>query len=146
MAISRMLAATPNGPIDKCSFKNEDFFSLSDDDKFDLIYDFTLVEAILFSFNLSKVPPFRFFVAIHPSRRPEWARKMHSLCKPGGYLITLIFPLDPPQDYGPPFFVRPEHYVEVMGSEHWEKVVDKVPEVSSESHVGRERLVVWRRL
>lgn len=110
-------------------FELRDFFTIgaSEDEKYDLVYDYT------------------FFVAIPPSRRVEWGQSMRRLVKPGGYLITLIFPLDPPQDYGPPFFVRPEHYVEVLG-DGWEKVVDKVPEVSSPTHVGREHLVVWKRL
>ena len=70
---------------------------------------------------------------------------MTKLVKPGGYLITLVFPLDPPQDIGPPFFVRPEHYIKPLG-DTWEKVLDKIPTRSSESHVKRERLVVWRKL
>lgn len=77
--------------------------------------------------------------------RADWGRQMNALVKPGGYLITLIFPIDPPKDTGPPFFVRPEHYIEPLGKD-WEKVIDKVPEVSSEEHVGRERLVVWKKL
>ena len=87
----------------------------------------------------------RFFVAIPPEMRKEWGSKMRDLLKPGGFLITLVFPMDPPQDYGPPFYVRPEHYVEVLGN-HWEKVYDKVPERSSETHIGREQLVVYRKL
>lgn len=59
--------------------------------------------------------------------------------------MTLIFPLDPPQDYGPPWFVRPEHYLEPLG-DGWEKVIDKIPEVSSPTHTGRDHLVVWRKL
>lgn len=70
---------------------------------------------------------------------------MTDLVKPGGYLVTLVFPMDPPQDHGPPFFVRPDHYVKPLG-DSWEKVVDKVPERSLESHVDREWLVVWRKL
>jgi methyl halide transferase len=85
-----------------------------------------------------------FFVAILPSMRKDWGQKIASLIKPGGYLVTLVFPIDPPQDHGPPFFVRPEHYVEVLG-DGWTKVLDKVPERSSESHVNRERMIVWKR-
>lgn len=65
--------------------------------------------------------------------------------KPGGYLITLVYPIDPPKDVGPPYTVRPEHYPPVLG-DGWEKVVDKIPEVSLEAHKNRERLVVWKRL
>lgn len=69
---------------------------------------------------------------------------MSRLVRPGGYLVTLIFPIDPIKDWGPPYYVRPEHYVEVLG-DGWEKVVDKVPEVSSKTHEGREHLVVWKK-
>ena len=87
----------------------------------------------------------RFFVAIPPTRRNDWGRQMTNLVKPGGYLITLVFPIDPPQDLGPPFFVRPEHYVEPLG-DAWIKVLDKIPEKSLETHINRERLLVWRKL
>jgi hypothetical protein len=69
---------------------------------------------------------------------------MVELVKPGGYLITLIFPIDPKIDVGPPFYVRPEHYDEPLCSK-FDKVVDRIPETSVEGHKGRERLVVWRR-
>ena len=68
---------------------------------------------------------FSFFVAIIPSRRPEWGRKMQELVKPGGYLITLVFPIFAYHETGPPFWVLPEHYDEVLG-DGWEKVVDEV--------------------
>ncbi len=88
--------------------------------------------------------PLRFFVAIPPIRRKEWGRQMAALVKTGGYLITLVFPLDPPQDIGPPFFVRPAHYVDVLGG-GWERVIDRIPERSLETHKDRERLIVWKR-
>lgn len=70
---------------------------------------------------------------------------MTKLVKPGGYLVTIIFPIDPYTEVGPPFYVRPEHYDEVLG-DGWTKVVDKVPENSLESHVNRERIVVRRKM
>lgn len=83
-------------------------------------------------------------MAILPSLRKDWGKKISSLIKPGGYLVVLVFPIDPPQDYGPPFFVRTEHYDEVLG-DGWTKVLNKVPERSSAVHVNRERLVVYKR-
>ena len=80
---------------------------------------------------------------------------MRKLIKPGGYLITLVFPIRPYDEYGPPFYVQPEHYVEVLGErvegsddpEGWIKVVDKVPAKSlNDEHVGREKLVIWKRV
>ena len=70
---------------------------------------------------------------------------MAKLVKPDGFLITLVFPIDPESGNGPPFYVRAEHYEEVLG-DGWEVVVDKVPGDSIESHKGRERMIVRRRL
>ncbi|KAL0576750.1 hypothetical protein V5O48_005240 [Marasmius crinis-equi] len=114
----------------KVQFQDVDFFDLNpsdDSDKFDLVYDYT------------------FFVAIPPSRRPSWGTQMNELVKQNGHLITLISPMIPYTDVGPPFYVRPEHYPPVLG-DGWEKVVDREPENSSENHVVRQRLVVWRKL
>jgi len=110
-------------------FEAGDFFQLKLPELLDLVYDYT------------------FFVAIPPALRRDWGRQMATLLKPGGYLITLVFPLsnDPPTDVGPPYFVRVEHYAEVLG-EKFVKVLDKVPETSNELHVGRERIVVWQRV
>ncbi|KAJ7749338.1 S-adenosyl-L-methionine-dependent methyltransferase [Mycena maculata] len=122
--------ASKNIPADlNVRIEAHDFFSFAvpDSEKFDLIYDYT------------------FFVAIPPSRRHEWGTQMNALIKPGGYLITLVFPLDPEQDFGPPWFVRPEHYLAPLG-DGWEKVVDRIPTSSSPTHIGRERLVVWKKL
>ncbi|KAI0080765.1 S-adenosyl-L-methionine-dependent methyltransferase [Panus rudis PR-1116 ss-1] len=128
-AARSLLLAEPNPEVrSKVRFELADFFALpeSEEEKFNLIYDYT------------------FFVALRPERRPDWAKKMAALTESGGFLITLVFPMNPPQDYGPPFFVRPEHYVEVLGNE-WEKVVDKVPERSSDTHKGKEHIMVWKR-
>jgi len=77
--------------------------------------------------------------------REAWGKQMNKLVKPGGYLISLVYPMDPPVETGPPFYVRPNHLVEVLG-EGWEKLIDEVPENSLESHEGRERLLVLKRL
>lgn len=86
----------------------------------------------------------RFFVAIPPTQRAAWGHKMAELIKPDGFLITLAFPLDAPTELGPPYFVRVEHYEEVL-AENFTKVLDKVPEVSSATHGDRERIVLWKR-
>ncbi|KAG2146315.1 S-adenosyl-L-methionine-dependent methyltransferase [Suillus clintonianus] len=119
-------AAQQETPHENVSFRVGDFFA-STDEQFDLVYDYT------------------FFVALPPSMRPDWGRQMTKLVKTGGFLITLVFPIDPQVDHGPPFFVRPNHYEEVLGSA-WEKVIDEVPTESSPTHVNRERMIVWKRL
>ncbi|KAF8970395.1 S-adenosyl-L-methionine-dependent methyltransferase [Flammula alnicola] len=115
-------------PTISASIEIADFFTFDppEDQLFDLIYDHT------------------FFVAIPPSMRKEWGNQMIKLVKPGGYLITLVFPLRPYDDKGPPYYVEPEHYVELLSSS-FVKVLDKIPEVSSPSHKGKERLLVWKR-
>ncbi|KAG6888705.1 hypothetical protein C0995_006498 [Termitomyces sp. Mi166 len=122
-----LMNSVDNPATGKVSFALGDFFHYIPEEKFDLIYDYT------------------FFVAIPPTRRIEWAQKMSSLIKSGGYLITLVFPIDPPTDLGPPFFVRVEHYEEVLGGA-FNKVMEKVPTTSLPNHVGKERIVVWKRI
>ncbi|EIW82233.1 S-adenosyl-L-methionine-dependent methyltransferase [Coniophora puteana RWD-64-598 SS2] len=113
----------------KLSFIAQDFFTYSvpESEKFALAYDHT------------------FFVAIPPAMRNDWGRQMNTLVKPGGYLIALIFPIDSYREGGPPFSVKPEDYYEPLGS-GWEKVLDKIPENPSPRRLGRERMVVWRKL
>ncbi|KAG6915137.1 hypothetical protein DXG01_013101 [Tephrocybe rancida] len=121
-----ILASTNVPGPGEVSFAAGDFFALKSDGKFGVIYDYT------------------FFVAIPPTRRAEWGKQMASLIKAGGYLITLVYPIDPPTELGPPFFVRVEHYEDVLQGA-FTKVFDKVPTTSSAKHVGKERIVVWKR-
>lgn len=69
---------------------------------------------------------------------------MSKLIKPGGFLVAVIFPLRPRDETGPPYYVEPEHYDIVLDA-GFSKVLDRVPVVSSPSHIGMEHLVVWRR-
>jgi hypothetical protein len=70
---------------------------------------------------------------------------MSSLARPGAFLITLIAPLGLPDGpRGPPFYVVPEHYDELLTE--WEKVYDEMPEDAVDGRGWRQRLVVWKRL
>ncbi|KAG6831472.1 hypothetical protein H0H92_010381 [Tricholoma furcatifolium] len=131
-AIQKANSAVQVASPGSVSFQVGDFFRLKGEGQFDLIYDYTY----------ETVP--QFFVAIPPARRVEWAQQMASLVKPGGFLITLVWPIDAPTDLGPPFFVRVEHYENVL-SDAFDKVLDKVPTMSLDHHVGKERIVVWKR-
>lgn len=51
----------------------------------------------------------------------------------------------PETDAGPPYFLRPEHYDEPLGK-NFEKLMEKVPNESLPLHVGKEKLLVWKRL
>jgi len=55
--------------------------------QFDFIYDYT------------------FLCALDPSVRGEWAAQMGKLVKPGGELLTLVFPIRVDDGHGPPFAV-----------------------------------------
>jgi methyl halide transferase len=66
-----------------------------------------------------------------------------ALLKNTGYLITVVFPIDGPRQDGPPYSVHVGMYEELLG-EKLEKIVDKVPEKSSPSHEGVERIVIWK--
>jgi len=121
--------AKAQNPKISASIETTDFFTFDPpkDQLFDLIYDHT------------------FFVAIPPAMRVEWGKQMNKLVKPGGHLITLVYPIIEYTEEGPPYFVRPDHYTESLGN-GFEKILDKLPEVSSPRHEGKERLFVWKRV
>ncbi|PCH41416.1 S-adenosyl-L-methionine-dependent methyltransferase [Wolfiporia cocos MD-104 SS10] len=123
------ISSTALEAAERVSFQLKDFLALSGtgDEHYELIYDYT------------------FFVAIPPTRRPEWGRQMTKIVKSGGYLITLLFPIiNQPENVGPPFYAREESYAAVLGAD-WENVLDEIPENSIESHKGVEQLIVWKR-
>ncbi|KIK71430.1 hypothetical protein GYMLUDRAFT_33598 [Collybiopsis luxurians FD-317 M1] len=112
-------------------YEDADFFKyeVTNDKKFDLIYDFT------------------FFVAIPPSKRILWGEQINSLIKPGGYLVALMFPhVSEPYTTGPPFYTNFDSYAEVLG-DGWEVVYDKIPDDATliGIHKGKDRMVVWKR-
>jgi len=122
-------AGTPPQALARLSFKVQDFFKFDIPDQgFELVYDYT------------------FFVALPPSLREAWGARMRELVKPGGILITLVYPIDGPRPGGPPYSVDVDMVKEALGSEsEWKRTTDVVPKVVSEGHEGRERLVVWER-
>lgn len=81
------LERAPHFP--QSQFLVQDFFDLKGD--FDLILEQT------------------FFCALDPSLRHEYAKKMHSLLKPNGKLVGLLF--DFPLDGGPPYGGSKEEYL-----------------------------------
>ena len=84
---------------ENADFQTTSFFDLDVSDpnsKFDFIYDYT------------------FLCALDPSIRTLWAEQMARLTKPNGELLTLIFPIRPPDEAGPPFQVSLELYKELL--------------------------------
>jgi len=105
-------------------------------------------------------PPFdggydyTFFCAIPPSWRPAWGEAWGRAIKAGGWLVTLQFPLSPPDDpgrQGPPWPVTGDAYEEALTPAGFVlKRREKVPEghsfVSADgahSRNGREWVAVW---
>jgi len=114
------------------SFKVDDFFALkfeNEADKYDLIFDYT------------------FFVAIPPALRPSWGSQMTYLVKRGGYLVTLMWPMDGDRPNGPPYSINSNDYIEVLQgnsvSKPWTKVYDEP--TSTPDRKGTERIAVWKR-
>lgn len=110
-------------------------------------------------FFASTRPPFRFgaaydytfMCALPPSMRPAWAARYASLIEIGGVLITLIFPVQPPErasEPGPPWPVTPAEYQALLtaGGAFACEALARVPEpLSHKGRAGREWLGVWRR-
>ncbi|PPQ80622.1 hypothetical protein CVT25_001651 [Psilocybe cyanescens] len=118
-----------NQLIDEAKTKNSNLSaSISNQsEQFDLVYDHT------------------FFCAIPPLMRKTWGTQIAALVKPGGHLIVIVYPIfSPYTPEGPPYYIRAKHYEELLAPSP-EKILDKVPEVSSPSHIDKERLVVWKR-
>lgn len=74
--------------------KQMNFFDLNEN-SFDFIYDYT------------------FLCALDPSIRTLWAEQMYKILKPGGELLTLIFPIGM-HETGPPFAVSLELYQQLL--------------------------------
>ncbi|CAE6408123.1 unnamed protein product [Rhizoctonia solani] len=126
----KYLSSQPNAENIKVQYQVLDFFKSPSlvEEPFDLVYDYT------------------FFCAIPLGLREHWGRRMAEIVKPGGYLITLMYPIDPgrARDDGPPFPVDFEAYSVVL-KEFWDNLLNIVPATSKETHQDRERLGVWRR-
>lgn len=105
-----------------------DFFAFSE--TFDVAFDYT------------------FLCALHPDMRPAWATTYARMIKPGGILVTLVYPMDreKPRDSGPPFPLFPEDY-EILKPAGFELVsMERVPDVLSHPpRVGKENIGIWRR-
>ncbi|XP_050256862.1 probable thiol methyltransferase 2 isoform X1 [Quercus robur] len=111
------------------NFLKADFFTWNPSELFDLILDYT------------------FFCAIEPDMRLAWAQRIRDLLKPGGELITLMFPIS---DHvgGPPFKVSISDYEEVLLPMGFMAVsiVDNELAIGPRKLLqGREKLGRWKR-
>jgi SAM-dependent methyltransferase len=108
------------------------FFEHQFPKKFDFVFDYT------------------FFCAIQPTRRSEWGARMGDLVKPGGKLLTLVFPIDEanafnPEAKGPPFPVSIAAYEKVLLANGFKKVSERQSEASVKPRRQMERVVWWER-
>lgn len=86
---------------------------------------------------------------MHPLCRQQWASSWAAALRPGGTLITLIFPIDPAADpaVGPPFPVSPELYQQLLVPAGFELMSLQQPcPKSHEGRGGKEALALWRRV
>ncbi|KAM0791665.1 hypothetical protein ACM66B_006101 [Microbotryomycetes sp. NB124-2] len=123
---AKQTLAKSNNPPLNVDFKVASFFDFEHKDFFALAYDYT------------------FFCAIPHSLRKPWADRYADLIRPGGVLITLVFPIDGDRPGGPPFSVSEVAYDQIL-SPNFDKIYSAEPGESAEGHEGRERMVVWRR-
>jgi methyl halide transferase len=124
LAQARALAAAQGVPVE---FIEADFFSLGQE--YGGAFDYVLEHVT--------------YCAIDPSRRPEYARAMSSLLKPGGRLIALFFPVEV-RPQGPPFGVDMDE-VERLLQPAFALLRSEIPVASIRPRRDREVLTIWER-
>ena len=93
---------------------------------------------------------YTFFCAFPPARRPEWAAAWAAALRPGGTLVTLIFPDDGdanPGRVGPPWPSSPADVKAALAGAGFGALwLERVPdEASHPGRGGNEWLAAWRR-
>ncbi|ESQ39020.1 hypothetical protein EUTSA_v10001619mg [Eutrema salsugineum] len=121
---SKRFSSLPNAKY--FSFLSEDFFTWEPAEKFDLIFDYT------------------FFCAFEPSVRPLWAQRVDKLLKPGGELITLMFPIDE-RSGGPPYKVSVSEYEKVLIPLGFEAISIVDNELAVGPRKGMEKIGRWKK-
>lgn len=132
-----------------------DFFAsdwLSDRgiEAFDVVYDYTVRSFLLLFWRFLAVLylTMKFLCAMPPELRPDWARRMSELVKPGGCLICLEFPLYKDRSLpGPPWGLNGV-YEELLSTPKGGNFIREEyikPRRSYEVSKGTDMLSVWRR-
>lgn len=118
--------------INKAKFLLHDFFTLPNDQKFDLIFDYT------------------FLCALHPTMRDAWADKYKELVRPGGELFTLIYPLRVTStivfvnNEGPPYLINYELVKDLLEKRGFVNIENRACDQSFEKRKGNEWIARWR--
>ncbi|ORZ29359.1 S-adenosyl-L-methionine-dependent methyltransferase [Catenaria anguillulae PL171] len=143
-AVSHCTAKLAAHPNPNAHFVLADFFKFTEADlpaavrhdtpagsipQFDALYDYT------------------FLCALPHTMRDDWARRVTELVKPGGTLITLMYPLDDtrPVDDGPPFPQSVARYRELLAGKFGWIEVEMSDCESFPARAGREKVAVWRK-
>lgn len=106
-------------------------------------------DILVADFFLDKLPEadlvydYTFFCAISPEVRKDWGEKMKNIIKPGGSLITAMYPVDDYED-GPPFAVSVEAYKIALGTS-FEPVDGPRKLGDSAAHASRKDRSWWCR-
>ncbi|EDQ86113.1 uncharacterized protein MONBRDRAFT_11246 [Monosiga brevicollis MX1] len=120
--------ATPDAPLTgTMSVARMDFFEPTSDQQYDLIYDYT------------------FLCALHPDSHQAWARQMRALLRPGGLLVTVIFPIVD-KEGGPPFAMSMELVSGLLQGQNFEcQHLAMLPDSScNKGREGITALGLWR--
>ncbi|KAF9059984.1 S-adenosyl-L-methionine-dependent methyltransferase [Rhodocollybia butyracea] len=142
---AKQLIGTTPELASKVHIEAADFFEykVADKDKFGLIYDYTYLCTGNLSLHVLLIQHSQLLRCNTSFQARPLGTQMNSLIKPGGYLITLMFPYVPNSPYstGPPFYSNFDSYAEVLGP-GWEVVFDRIPE---DAPPAGNRMVVWKR-
>jgi hypothetical protein len=109
---------------------------------------FTFTEHDLSGTGSTEIPLFdaafdyTFLCALPPSWRSKWAHRMGKIIRPGGMLVTLMFPIST-HEGGPPFAVSPELYRSLLGDQFEEIEISDC--ASFPAREGQEKLGIWKR-
>ena len=108
---------------------------------------------------------YTFLCALPPDVRPKWAEKWTELLVSGGILLTIVFPIIPGRNHGPPWhidqsivtellhksqafsiYLSKNHSIFVFAADFDLVLEEKVPnELSKPDRAGKEVVMVWKK-
>ena len=86
------------------------------------------------------------FCAIDPQKRKAYHDLVYNLLKPGGTIIGLWFPIGKSLSEGGPPFTVSEKEVKLLFNNRWSIEKEEFPNDSIESRLGREKLIIFKKL
>ena len=86
------------------------------------------------------------FCAIDPQKRKAYHDLVYNLLKPGGTIIGLWFPIGKSLSEGGPPFAVSEKEVKLLFNYKWDMKKEEFPNNSIESRLGREKLIIFKKL